>query len=116
MHDRAIREYGGPQGIKSKTLLGSALNRAPNRHQYAGPPRSDLFDLAACYAYGIAKNHPFNDGNKRSAWTCCVLFLKVNGVEVDVPAPMAVQQTVALVAGGLTEETFAAWLRTVARR
>ena len=71
----------------------------------------DLFDLAAAYAYGLAANHPFNAGNKRTAWGCCVLFLKVNGVGLEVAAPDAVERMLRLVAGGLDEAGFAAWLR-----
>ncbi|MDN7351326.1 type II toxin-antitoxin system death-on-curing family toxin, partial [Acetobacter senegalensis] len=62
-------------------------------------------------AYGIARNHPFNDANKRTAWSCCVLFLRMNGTRVQVSAPDAVEAMVALASGTMQEEAFAIWLR-----
>ena len=76
LHDQALREYGGVQGVKDEGMLHSALGRPGNKLAYADAGVPDLFDLAAAYAYGLAANHPFNDGNKRTAWGCCVLFLK----------------------------------------
>ncbi|WP_145145339.1 type II toxin-antitoxin system death-on-curing family toxin [Roseomonas gilardii] len=115
LHDQALREYGGIQGVKDEGMLHSALGRPENKLAYADTGVPDLFDLAAAYAYGLAANHPFNDGNKRTAWGCCVLFLKANGVEIDVDAPQAVEQMLRLVEGRLDEAAFAAWLR-VSRR
>ena len=115
LHDQALREYGGIQGVKDEGMLHSALGRPENKLVYADTGIPDLFDLAAAYAYGLAANHPFNDGNKRTAWGCCVLFLKANGVELDVAAPQAVEQMLRLVEGRLDEAAFAAWLR-VSRR
>lgn len=115
LHDQALREYGGIQGVKDEGMLHSALGRPENKLVYADTGIPDLFDLAAAYAYGLAANHPFNDGNKRTAWGCCVLFLKANGVELDVAAPQAVEQMLRLVEGRLDEVAFAAWLR-VSRR
>jgi len=111
LHDAALREYGGAHGLKSEDLLHSALGRPMNRHHYAEPGTSDLFDLAAAYAFGIAGNHPFNDANKRTGWACCALFLKVNGHDIDVRAPDVVERMVSLVAGGMDEMSFADWLR-----
>lgn len=111
MHDQALREYGGTQGLKSEDLLHSALARPENRWHYAESEAPDMATLAAAYAYGIARNHPFNDANKRTAWSCCVLFLKVNGVRIQVHAPEAVEVMVTLASGGMEEEAFAAWLR-----
>ncbi|QDJ12199.1 Death ON curing protein (plasmid) [Roseomonas mucosa] len=111
LHDQALREYGGIQGVKDEGMLHSALGRPENKLVYADTGIPDLFDLAAAYAYGLAANHPFNDGNKRTAWGCCVLFLKANGVELDVAAPQAVEQMLRLVEGRLDEAAFAAWLR-----
>jgi death-on-curing protein len=110
LHDRALREYGGTQGMKDPGLLDSALALPRNKRAYA-PETADLFDLGAAYAYGIARNHAFSDGNKRTAWACCVLFLKVNGVELDAPAVDVVPLMVALASGTLDEAGFAAWLR-----
>ena len=115
LHDQALREYGGMQGIKHEGLLGSALERARNRLAYGGAGVVDLFEMGAGYAFGIAGNHPFHDGNKRTGWACCVLFLKANAVELDAPAALAVERMVCLAAGLLDEAAFAGWLRTVRR-
>lgn len=111
MHDQALREYGGTQGVKSEDLLHSALARPENRWHYAESEAPDMAILAAAYAYGIARNHPFNDANKRTAWSCCVLFLRVNGVHIQVHVPEAVEVMVTLASGGMEEEAFAVWLR-----
>jgi len=115
VHDQALREYGGMHGLKDEGLLHSALGRPVNKLAYAEPGSLDLFDLAAAYAYGLASNHAFNDANKRTAWACCVLFLKVNGIELDTPAPIVVERMPLLAAGQLGEAGFAAWLRDCRR-
>ena len=115
VHDQALREYGGVQGLKDEGLLHSALGRAVNKLAYAEPGSLDLFDLAAAYAFSLASNHAFNDANKRTAWACCVLFLKVNGVELDAPATIVVERMPLLAAGRLDEAGFAAWLRDCRR-
>ncbi|MGI4953766.1 MAG: type II toxin-antitoxin system death-on-curing family toxin [Janthinobacterium lividum] len=71
--------------------------------------------MAAAYAFGLASNHPFNDGNKRTAWASCVLFLKVNGEELAVSAPEIVEAMVSLASGQRTEAQFAQWLRAAGR-
>lgn len=114
LHDQALREYGGIHGVKDEGLLDSALGRPLNKLAYADPPGSDLFDLAAAYASGLASNHAFNDGNKRTAWGCCVLFLKANGCSLRVATPDAVEQVIALVERRVDEAAFAAWLRAAA--
>ena len=111
MHDQALREYGGTHGLKSEDLLHSALGRAENRWLYAEAPKPDIATLAAAYAYGIARNHPFNDANKRTAWSCCVLFLRLNGTRMQVGASEAVEAMVALASGAMEEDAFAVWLR-----
>ena len=111
VHDQALREYGGVQGLKDENLLHSALGRPANKLAYAEPGSLDLFDLAAAYAFGLASNHAFHDANKRTAWACCVLFLKVNGVELDAPAAVVVERMPLLAAGWLDEAGFATWLR-----
>ncbi len=111
VHDQALREYGGVHGLKDEGLLHSALGRPVNKLAYAEPGSLDLFDLAAAYAFGLASNHAFNDANKRTAWACCVLFLKVNGVELDAPAAVVIERMPLLAAGRLDEAGFAAWLR-----
>jgi death-on-curing protein len=111
LHDHALREYGGVQGVKDCGLLQSALGRPVNKLGDAEPGALDLFDLAAAYAYGIASNHAFNDSNDRTAWSCCILFLKVNGVQLAVEAADVVERMLQLVEGRLDEASLAAWLR-----
>jgi death-on-curing protein len=113
LHDQSIREYGGYHGVRDEDLLASGLSRARNRFEYEED--ADLFGLAAAYAFGLAKNHAFLDGNKRTAWACCVLFLKVNGAEIAAPAADAVENMVALATGGMGEVAFAGWLRLCAK-
>jgi len=113
LHDQSIREYGGYHGVRDEDLLVSALNRARNRFAYE--ESADLFSLAAAYAFGLAKNHAFLDGNKRTAWACCVLFLKINGVEIAAPAVDAVENMVALATSGMGEAAFAGWLLLCAK-
>ncbi len=115
VHDQALREYGGMHGLKDEGLLHSALGRPVNKLAYTEPGSLDLFDLAAAYAYGLASNHAFNDANKRTAWACCVLLLKVNGIELDTPAAVVVERMPLLAAGQLGEAGFAAWLRDCRR-
>jgi death-on-curing protein len=111
LHDQALREYGGVQGVKDAGLLESALGRPLNKLAYAKTKRPDLYDLAAAYAYGIASNHAFNDANKRTAWACCALFLKINDITLRLGAAEVVEQMVGLVEGTISETRFAAWLR-----
>ena len=108
LHDQSIREWGGYHGLRDGALLDSALNRARDRFAYE--PESSLPRLAAAYAFGIAKNHAFLDGNKRTAWACCVMFLNINGVRLRVSAIEAVETVVALAEGRLPEADFCAWL------
>ena len=111
LHDHALREHGGIHGVKDEGLLDSALDRPRNKLASAEAPAPDLFGLAVAYAFGLASNHACNDGNKRTAWSCCVLFLKANGQNLLVAAPDAVEQVVALVEPRIDETAFAAWLR-----
>ncbi len=111
LHDEALREYGGVSGVKNEGLLDSALDRPANKVAYAEPPGPDLFDLAAAYAFGLASNHAFHDGNKRTAWSCCVMFPDINGRRLNAATPEAVEQVIRLVERSLDEAAFAAWLR-----
>ena len=92
-------------------LLDSALNRPKNLFHYCDP-EPDLTALAAAYAYGICRNHPFVDGNKRTALIACQLFLRLNGAALDAPASEKYQTTMALAAGDIAEDALAAWIRT----
>ena len=108
IHDRQLAEHGGPSGTRDNTLLQSALYKAQHLNAYGD---HDLAELAASYAFGIARNHPFVDGNKRTAFVVCETFLALNGVELtanDVDCVLIMQD---LAAGEITEAEFATWLR-----
>jgi death-on-curing protein len=109
-HDRQIVEHGGSAGVRDEGLLESALARPQQLHAY-GDPEPDLADLAASLAYGLARNHPFVDGNKRTAAVCCEAFLELNGAVLDASDPELFPQYLALAEGKLSERDFAAWLR-----
>jgi len=108
VHDRQLAEHGGLAGVKDDGLLESAIARPLNKFAYG---EEDRCALAASYAFGIARNHPFADGNKRTAWVMARLFLKLNGVEIAFDKSDAIRTMVAVAAGELTEEAFAGWLR-----
>ena len=93
-------------------LLESALARPPNRAGYGDP---DIAELAGLYAIAIARNHPFVDGNKRTAFGAMVLFLSLNGLELEAPEVEAVVTTLQMAAGDLPEEAFIAWVRAHAQ-
>lgn len=107
IHEMLLAEFGGASGIRDEGLLDSALMRPQNLFAYENPT---LERLAASYAYGLIKNHPFCDGNKRIAFTAAVLFLEINGERVIADEAEAVIQTLALAAGEQTEEAYADWL------
>jgi len=109
LHSASLATFGGSTGIRDEGLLDSALARPENRFLYAQEP--DLPELAASYGFGIAKNHPFIDGNKRAAFHAVGLFLSINGFELVADQVDAIQTVMSLAAGGLTEEQFAAWIR-----
>jgi len=109
-HDKLLARFGGGPGVRDKGLLLSALARPQHVFTYEKP---SLFDLAAAYAHGIVKNHPFIDGNKRSGFLAATLFLEVNGVRFNGDERDAVIQTLALAAGESTLQDFSAWLQRV---
>ncbi|VVT19263.1 Death on curing protein [Sphingomonas sp. EC-HK361] len=108
VHDRQLAEHGGLAGVKDAGLLESAIARPLNKHGYG---ETDLCALAASYAFGIARNHPFADGNKRTAWVMARLFLKLNAIELSFDKADATRTMIALAAGNLSEEHLAAWFR-----
>ena len=110
VHQRQLAEHGGEQGIRDAALLESALARPRNLLAY-GEGDVDVPRLAAAYAYGLAKNHPFVDGNKRVAWVVCRMFLKLNGCDVDAPKQETYTAVMRLAEGTLTEGDLAEWLR-----
>ena len=112
IHDEQLAEHGGAAGIRDPGLLDSALGRPRNLAAYADP---DHADLAAAYAYGIARNHPFVDGNKRTAFVAAELFLALNGFELAAEDTDCVLTMLALAAGELDEAAFAAWIRAHAQ-
>ena len=108
-HAQCVVEHGGPPGIRDDGLLDSALARPRNILAYL--PDADLCTLAAAYSVGLAKNHPFVDGNKRVAFIAAALFLELNGHVLNAPEGEVVVATVDLAAGTLDEDGFARWLR-----
>lgn len=110
LHDRQLAEHGGQSGLRDESLLLSALARPQQLLSY-GSPAPDLCALAAAYAYGIAKNHPFLDGNKRTAFVAYRLFLRWNGLKLLAEKTERYVTMFALAAGDLSEADFAAWLR-----
>lgn len=104
-----LAEHGGALGIRDEALLESALKRPRQHFEYANNP--SIFDLAASYCYGLAKNHPFVDGNKRIALTISAIFLEINGYSLDAPEPDAVIIIEELAAGNLTEDDLSNWFK-----
>lgn len=108
VHDRQLAEHGGGTGVRDAGLLESALARPQNQFHYG---ETDLAAVAAAYAFGIARNHPFIDGNKRTAWVAARLFLRLNEVALEFDKAEATVMMQQLAAGELEEETVAAWFR-----
>ena len=105
-----MREHGGgSDGIRDGGLLDSALGRPRNLAAYSDDV--DAFALAAAYAYGIARNHPFIDGNKRTAFVVAAFFLDLQGIDLVREQRDVIETVLALAAGDLTEDDFAEWLR-----
>jgi death-on-curing protein len=110
VHEEQLAEHGGPTGVRDAGLLESALARPQQLTNYGEP---DLADLAASLAYGLARNHPFVDGNKRTAFVAMELMLALNGYSLLADDASCVLTTLALAAGNLDEAALAAWLRTL---
>ena len=108
VHDRQLAEHGGGGGLRDAGALESALARPINRWKYG---EDELAQLAAAYAFGIARNHPFIDGNKRTAWIMARLFLLANAVEIAFDKVDATNTMIALAAGELSEDELADWFR-----
>jgi death on curing protein len=106
-HDEQLWEFGGPAGIRDEGALESALGRARNRWAYEG---GDLPRLAAAYAFGIARNHPFVDGNKRAALLAVITFLGLNDVEFTASEAEAVVMIRDLAAGAIDEDVLSRWI------
>jgi len=110
IHQRQISEHGGSEGLRDEGLLASALARPQHVLTYAQPP-PDLAALAAAYAYGIARNHPFVDGNKRTALVAARTFLLLNAVNLEANQDEKYLTFLQLAQGTLTEEQLADWIR-----
>jgi death-on-curing protein len=108
LHDEQIAEHGGLSGIRDLALVESALGRPINLAAYGEP---DAADLAAAYAFGLARNHPFSDGNKRTAAVVALTFLLLNDVQFAITEAELVVMTMALAAGDLSEDEVARWFR-----
>lgn len=109
VHFDQLREHGGLQGIRDDPALEAALARPRQKWHY--DPNVDLATLAAAYAFGLAKAHAFNDGNKRIAFLTAVVFLGLNGRDLAADEPEVVQAMTALAAGTLSEAQLGTWLR-----
>lgn len=110
IHDRQLAEHGGGKGVRDHGLLDSALSRPQQLFAYGEPP-PDLADLAASLAYGLARNHPFVDGNKRTAAVACEVFIELNSGVLQATDVELYAQYMGLADGSLSESDFADWLR-----
>ena len=112
VHEEQLAEHGGAAGTRDDGLSDSALARPQNLAAYGAP---DAADLAAAYGFGIARNHPFIDGNKRTAFVAVELFLEINGLELMASDADCVLTMLAVAAGQMDEVTFGRWLRLHSR-
>jgi death-on-curing protein len=113
LHEQSLAQFGGSAGIRDEGLLDSALGKPENLFAYGKPT---IFDLAASYAFGLVKNHPFIDGNKRTGFITAVVFLELNGYRFEASEVDAAVRTLALAAGDMTEPAYAAWLKANSER
>jgi death-on-curing protein len=109
LQEQSLAAFGGLSGIRDENKLDSTLAGPVNLYAYGD---ADVFQLAAAYAFGLAKNHPFLDGNKRAAFVVAIVFLELNGQRFHASEPDAAVQTLALAAGELDEAGYTAWLRS----
>ena len=108
IHGRQLAEHGGQPGLRDGGMLESALSRPRQKWAYED---ADLYDLAAAYAFGLSKNHPFFDGNKQNAAVICETFIEIYDHEVKLDESVKYVEYLALAAGEHSEESFAKWLR-----
>jgi death on curing protein len=114
IHDQQIAEHGGRPGLRDPGLLESALNRPVNIHLYEESP--SLFGLAAAYGFGLVKNHPFIDGNKRVALMAMYIFLRINGFVLDAPQEEATIFMTRLAASEESQDTLTQWLEAFSQK
>jgi len=108
-HDRSIALHGGLPGLRDEGLLESAMERPRNRYFYEG--MEDIVELAATYCVAVASNHPFADGNKRAAFLCLLLFLRLNGLRLTAERVDATRTILAVAAGEIGIVPLAEWIR-----
>jgi death-on-curing protein len=113
LQEELLAQFGGSAGIRDENMLDSALARPQHLFAYGKP---NLFDLAASYGFGLVKNHPFVDGNKRIGFTVAVLFLELNRYRFLAPEADAVVRTLALAASEMPETAYAEWLKANSKR
>jgi death on curing protein len=113
LHEQSLAEFGGEAGIRDEGLLDSALSKPENLFAYGKPT---IFDLAASYGFGLVKNHPFIDGNKRAGFITAIAFLELNGHRFHATEAEAAVRTLALAAGEISEKEFAVWLKANSKR
>ena len=106
-HERQLQRFGGAPGMRDRGALESALSRPVNKWAYEN---SGLIELAAAYAFGIARNHPFVDGNKRVAFLAMAAFLRLNGMDFRPPQETATAAILAVAAGNIDEDGLARWI------
>lgn len=109
MQHELLTQHGGLQGVRDENALESALARP--RDKWAYEPDADLPTLAAAYGFGLARNHPFNDGNKRISFAAMYTFLGLNGLEIEAPEPAVVHVMIDVASGTCSEVQLAVWLR-----
>lgn len=107
-HEKQLARFGGASGLRDTGALESAIGRPQNKWAYG---ETDLIVLAAAYAFGIARNHPFVDGNKRVSFIAMVAFLRLNGIHFAPPQAEAVSAILSLAAGEMSEDNLARWIR-----
>ncbi len=112
-HEQSLAQFGGSIGIRDEGLLDSALGKPENLFAHGKP---NLFELAASYAFGIVKNHPFIDGNKRAGFLVAVVFLEANGYRFHATEVDAALRTLALAAGEMSQAAYAEWLKKNSKR
>ncbi|MDN3275006.1 type II toxin-antitoxin system death-on-curing family toxin [Frankia sp. RB7] len=108
IHDEQLAIHGGASGLRDQGMLDSALDRPRNKWSYEN---ADLTELAAAYTFGIARNHPFVDGNKRTSLLALYTFLGVNGIDFVVPEAEAAAIILSLAAGEVSEQSLVRWIR-----
>lgn len=113
IHAEQLREHGGLPGVRDEHALESSLARPRQRWSYE--PSADLATLAACYAHGLSRSHPYRDGNKRIAFLVMVTFLGINRVGFEAPESQVVAEMLLLAEGTLSEDRLAAWIRSCSR-